>query len=212
MANLCEQLHHLVMKGKRYDFIAGYSGIPKNGIYILFENGEVAHNCDRIVRVGTHNGDNRLRNRIVEHFEKENKNRSIFRKNIGRCFLKQDNDPYLDIWDLDTTTKEKKVLYTPIINRKFEKKLEKRISEYIQTNFSFILFEVPTKEERLYFEARLIGTVSRCEECKSSDKWLGLSSPIDKIKQSGLWQVMELYSDPLAEEELDILSSMLVKN
>lgn len=212
MLNLCEQLHNLVMNGKRYDFNAGYSNIPKNGIYILFENGEVAHNCDRIVRIGTHNGDGRLRNRIVEHFEKENKNRSIFRKNIGRCFLKQDNNPYLDIWNLDTTTKEKKDLFAHIIDREFEKKLEKRISEYIQTNFSFTLFEVPTKEERLYFEARLIGTVSKCEECKPSDKWLGLFSPIDKIRQSGLWQVMELYSNSLTEEEINILSGMLVKN
>ena len=212
MANLCEQLHHLVMKGKRFDFSAGYSDIPKNGIYILFENGETAHGCDRIVRIGTHTGDRQLRNRIVQHFENENKNRSIFRKNIGRCFLKQDNDPYLDIWELDTTAKAKKELYANIIDREFEQKLEKRISEYIQTNFSFTLLEVPTKEERLYFEARLIGTVSRCEECKPSDNWLGSYSPKDKIKQSGLWNIMELYSAPLSEEELDILSSMLVKN
>lgn len=211
MTNLCEQLHYLVVKGKLFDFSAGYSDIPKNGIYILFENGETAHGCDRIVRIGTHTGDRQLRNRIVQHFENENKNRSIFRKNIGRCFLKQDNDPYLDIWNLDTT-KAKKELYATIIDREFEQKLEKRISEYIQTNFSFTLFEVPTKEERLYFEARLIGTVSGCEECKPSDNWLGLSSPIDKIKKSGLWQVMELYSTPLSEEELDILSSMLVTN
>lgn len=212
MANLCEQLHHLVMKGKRFDFSAGYSDIPKNGIYILLENGETAHGCDRIVRIGTHTGDRQLRSRIGQHFENENKNRSIFRKNIGRCFLQQDNDPYLDIWNLDTTTKVKKELYAPVIDREFEQKLEKRISEYIQANFSFTLFEVPTKVERLYFEARLIGTVSGCEECKPSDNWLGLSSPIDKIKKSGLWQVMELYSTPLSEEEFDILSSMLVTN
>ncbi len=212
MENLCEKLHHLVMKGKRFDFSAGYSDIPKNGIYVLFEKDEVAHGCDRIVRIGTHTGDGQLKNRIGQHFENENKNRSIFRKNIGRCFLKQDNDPYLDIWELDTTTKAKKDLYAPIIDREFEKKIEKRISEYIQTNFSFILFKVPTKEERLYFEARLIGTVSRCEECKPSDKWLGLYSSKDKIKKSGLWNVMELYSTPLTEEELDILSSMLVTN
>lgn len=210
MSNLCEQLHHLVMNGKRFDFSGGYGDIPKNGIYILFEKGETAHGCDRIVRIGTHTGDRQLKNRIFQHFENENKNRSIFRKNIGRCFLKQDSDSYLDIWDLDTTSKAKKELYAPIIDREFEKKLEKRISEYIQTNFTFTLFEVPTKEERLYFEARLIGTVSGCEKCKPSDKWLGLSSPIDKIKKSGLWQVMELYSTPLTEEELDILKSMLV--
>lgn len=212
MANLCEKLHHIVMKGKRFNFSSGYSDIPKNGIYILFENGETAHGCDRIVRIGTHKGDRELKNRIAQHFENENKNRSIFRKNIGRCFLQQNNDTYLDIWNLDTTTKVKKELYASIIDREFEEKIEKRISKYIQTNFSFALFEVPTKEERLYFEARFIGTVSGCDKCQPSNKWLGLSSPIEKIKKSGLWQVMELYSTPLTEEELDTLSTMLVKN
>ncbi|GAG98657.1 unnamed protein product, partial [marine sediment metagenome] len=56
--------------------------IPKNGIYILFEKGECAHSTDRIVRIGTHTGKNKLRSRLKEHLN-ENKDRSIFRKNIG---------------------------------------------------------------------------------------------------------------------------------
>jgi len=46
--------------------------IPKNGIYILFEKGECAHFTDRIVRIGTHTGKNKLRSRLKEHLN-ENK-------------------------------------------------------------------------------------------------------------------------------------------
>ena len=61
---------------------------------------------DRIVRIGTHTGENQLRSRLMQHFVKENKNRSIFRKNIGRCFLNIENQDYLDSWELDITPKE----------------------------------------------------------------------------------------------------------
>ena len=69
--------------------------IPLNGIYVLFERGEVAHGANRIVRVGTHTGDDQLRSCLRQHFLLENKDRSIFRKNIGRAPLNRDYDPFL---------------------------------------------------------------------------------------------------------------------
>ena len=210
--NLCEQLHLLVRMGKRFDFSMGYSDIPLNGIYIMFERGEFAHGGDRIVRIGTHTGDRQLKSRIFQHFENKNKNRSIFRKNIGRCFLNRDNDPYLSTWELDTTTKEKKELYSNIIDKEFEASVEKQISQYIQNNLSFCLLDVPSKEDRLYYEARLIGTVSNCIECSPSPSWLGAHSPVAKITKSGLWQVMELYSKELSVDELNFISSSLIRN
>lgn len=39
--------------------------IPQNGIYIIFEKGEVFDSFDRIVRVGTHTGDKQLRSRLT---------------------------------------------------------------------------------------------------------------------------------------------------
>ena len=35
----------------------------------------------------------------VPKFVKENKNRSIFRKNIGRCLLNKDQSEYLPLWE-----------------------------------------------------------------------------------------------------------------
>lgn len=70
---ICERLHKILNGLKRHRFPFDESLIPKNGIYVLFENGERAHgDCDRIVRIGTHTGKDNLRQRLVEHFLKEN--------------------------------------------------------------------------------------------------------------------------------------------
>jgi hypothetical protein len=49
----------------------------------MFEAGESGHGTDRIVYVGTHTGPGNLPARLAEHFVRENKDRSIFRGNIG---------------------------------------------------------------------------------------------------------------------------------
>jgi hypothetical protein len=212
LPNLCEQLHIIVRNAKRFDFNTGYADIPLNGIYVMFEKGEDAYGGERIVRIGTHTGDKQLKSRIYQHFENENKNRSIFRKNIGRCILNRDNNPYLSAWELDTTTKENKIKYLSLIDKPFEAEIEKQISCYIQQNLSFCVLDVPLKEDRLCYEARMIGTVSRCKACCPSNKWLGYHSPVEKIRKSGLWQVMELFKTPLSEKELDFISCALVKS
>jgi hypothetical protein len=211
MPELCQQLHSLLREGQRFDFNMGYDAIPLNGIYIMFEKGEMAHGGDRIVRIGTHRGDKQLRNRIYQHFENENKNRSMFRKNIGRCLLNKEHSPYRSTWEFDMTTRKNKELFLNKIDKAFESELEKRISQYIQENVSFCLLEVPSKDDRLRYEARLIGTVSRCKDCKPSNNWLGQFSPDDKIKKNGLWQVMELNSPKLNEEEFAFIYTALIR-
>jgi hypothetical protein len=190
----------------------GNEAIPYNGIYIMFEKGEIGHEGDRIVRIGTHTGDKQLRSRICQHFENENKNRSMFRKNIGRCILNKERSPYLSTWELDTTSKKNKELFSHRIDKTLEAELEKRISKYIQENLNFCLLDVPSKEDRLYYEASLIGTVSDCMNCRPSNKWLGNFSPEDKIKEKGLWQVMELNSPPLSKEEFASISTALIRH
>ena len=106
MSQECHQLHELFNQLERFSFPFDDSRIPANGIYILFEKGESAHGGDRIVRVGTRRGDNRLPSRLREHFIKENKDRSIFRKNIGRALLNQRSDQFLAKWNQDLTPRE----------------------------------------------------------------------------------------------------------
>ena len=167
---------------------------------------------DRIVRIGTHTGENQLRSRLMQHFVKENKNRSIFRKNIGRCFLNIENQDYLDSWELDITSKEGREDKLKRIDREFEKTLEKRISQYIQDNLSFCVFEVNTKEDRLFWESKITSTLSNAAkfgEIKPSENWLGNHSTKDKIRESGLWQVNELYKESLTEAELKKLVTLV---
>lgn len=207
----CDTLHKIISNGKIFNFNSSYETIPKNGIYIMFEGGEKGHNTNRVVRIGTHTGENQLRSRIFQHYENKNKNRSIFRKNIGRCFLNRENNPYLPIWEIDTTSRANKEKYSHLIDSGFEADLEDRISRYIQENIEFCVLDIPNKEDRLYYEARLIGTISSCEECFPSESWLGKNSTKEKIKNSGLWQEMHLYSQPLNEKELLFIDSALVR-
>jgi len=92
--NICSEIHSIFHSSQRHAFPFNEGDIPLNGIYVLFENGEHGHQGDRIVRVGSHTGVNQLRSRLKQHFLLENKDRSIFRKNIGRAILNKNNDPF----------------------------------------------------------------------------------------------------------------------
>ena len=194
-SSICHDLHLLVNSLPVFAFPYDESHIPENGIYILFEKGELGHNGNRIVRIGTHTGGNQLRSRL----------RSIFRKNIGRAFLNKIKDPYLPVWELDLTTRAAKDLHSKTIDRTKQKNLEQQISDYMQKNFFFAVIRVDNKDERLSLESKLISTVSNCNECKPSKSWLGTHSTKDKIRNSGLWLVNELYKEPLSREELETI-------
>ena len=76
MSETCERLHEVIAAGQRLGFPFLTDGLPEDGVYIVFERGEWGHRGERIVRVGTHTGQGRLRSRLVEHFLNENKDRS----------------------------------------------------------------------------------------------------------------------------------------
>lgn len=207
----CEELHNLFNIMERLAFPFKEEKIPSNGIYILFEKGEKGHGGDRIVRIGTHTGKDQLRSRINQHFINENKDRSIFRKNIGRALLNKQKDPYLKIWDLDLTTREAKEKFGKLIDKEKQKQVEGQITKHLQDSFSFVAFSIDDKDNRLEFESKIISTISLCKDCKSSEKWLGNHSPKQKIKESGLWLVNELYKNQLSKQDLKKLQKYLSK-
>lgn len=152
MSKECEAIHLLARNLERHNFPFCDSQIPLNGIYILFEKGEHGHAGERIVRIGTHTGENQLRSRLKQHFLNENKDRSIFRKNIGRSLLKQSNDPFLEYWEIDLTTRKARDKYSHLIDFEHQQLIESRVSQYIQGNFSFCAFEVNDKAKRIEME------------------------------------------------------------
>lgn len=199
---ICESLHRLLATQSQFGFPFQTHEIPKNGIYVLFEVGEEAHGGQRIVRIGTHTGRDQLRSRLKQHFVQENKDRSIFRKNIGRALLNRAGDPFLVDWNLDLTTRAAKDRYAGQIDKNHQEEIEQQVSEYMQKNFRFVIFPVAESTDRLRLESMLISTVSRCQTCRPSPHWLGLSSPVSKIRNSGLWQVNELDKEPFDNHSL----------
>jgi len=208
MREICGELHQLFNNLERFRIPFDESKIPLNGIYVLFEAGEKAHGRDRIVRIGTHTGDNQLRSRFQQHFIDENKDRSIFRKNIGRALLNGRGDMFLKQWELDLTSRKDREKYGHMVSFKRQARIEKTVTEYIQNQLSFVVFQVDNKEERLSLESKMISTVSLCKECGPSRNWLGLSSPKTKTRESGLWLVNELFKKPLTENDLKKLKQL----
>lgn len=209
MSKMCEKLHLLFLARKSFQIPFNPSQIPNNGIYIVFENGEEAHGTRRIVHVGTHTGDNQLRSRIRQHFLQENKDRSIFRKTLGGALLKRRNHPFLEQWELDLSTPKAREEHKGKLDIQQQVLVEKMVSEYMQKNLQFIVLEVEDKIARLDLESKIISTVSRCDECKSSAAWLGSSSPKEKIRESGLWLLSDLYKDQLDKGDFEKLKSYL---
>ncbi len=134
MSKECTRIHNLAHNQARHSFPFDDSLLPRSGIYFLFQKGEYGHGQDRIVRIGTHRGDNQLVSRLKQHFMHENKDRSIFRKNIGRTLLAQAYDPFLEYWEKDLTTRKAKDEYGHLIDFEYQRRVEK------QVNISRIIF------------------------------------------------------------------------
>lgn len=62
MSHVCMELHVMSNQMKRH---LDVKEIPRNGIYILFENDEHRQGMDRIVRIGTHMSNNQLRISLI---------------------------------------------------------------------------------------------------------------------------------------------------
>ncbi len=202
MNNACRILHEWVDGLQKFSHGYALEKLPKNGVYPVFEKGETAHGVDRIVRVGTHTGQNNLGKRIFEHLYKSKKDRSVFRKHIGRCLLA--HDPFLEQWNLDSTTKTNHEKYKNVIDFKKQEETEEKVTQYISDNFSFVVFEESNKSARLNIEEELLSTITACEKCCPSKTWLGLKHQNLRIKQ-GLWNVQGLNKDILSESEMKSL-------
>ena len=145
------------------EICSDFTKIPKNGVYIMFENGETAHPCDlneRIVRIGISEQPDRLPRRLKSHYN----GKSIFRKHIRTAIAERDGIA------VDKVTKQ-------------------QISDYIRKNITFAVIEVNNKKEREEMEKALIASVAQCPECKASDKWLGKYCAAPKIRNGKLWNV-----------------------
>ncbi|MCL2003334.1 MAG: hypothetical protein FWG72_04925 [Oscillospiraceae bacterium] len=200
-SSICYRLHKLFNTMPRFKWDTISKIDFDSGIYVVFEVGESYCGMDRIVRVGTHRSDGRLRSRLKDHFIRENKDGSIFRKNIGKAILNKNHHPYLDVWTVDTS-KPKNVTrlgsrYDPI----FQSKVEKQVTKYMRAHFTFICFPVATERERLHIEEGIIAALHLSRDFSASPSWRGKYSPEYEIVQSGMWLKQGLDGIPLTEKE-----------
>ena len=132
------------------------------------------------------------------------KDRSVFRKNIGRALLNRENSPYLKIWNKDLIPKKNREKYSQLRNIQKEKEIENQVTTILRNNFSFKFIVVENESERMNsegLERKLIGTISNCSLCKPSNNWLGQFSPKKEIRQSGLWLIQHLNSSSMSGGE-----------
>lgn len=211
--DLHKLFHNEKLTRYTYPFEGQESHIPTNGIYIMFEEGETFQGLDRIVLVGAHTGVDNLYKRLKEHYVNENKDRSIFLKRVGSAILAKNKDPYLDIWEVDTTTPENKNKVQAQLNPAHEQQITQQAVAHIRDKISFVVFEVETKEERIDWKKKIIATLSKAAKngfIKPSGNWLGNFSPDLKVSQSRLWQSQHLDGEPLTPQEFDKLKQIVL--
>lgn len=195
------EIHRLFSSLQKYDY-SSISQIPfKNGIYVMFDKYEIFEDYYRIVRIGTHTGQNNLISRLNSHFRSKNQRSSIFRKNIGRCFLNERMNPYLKNWNFDRTNE--------LVDREFEKQIENEITEYLKKHIVFICFPVEEKSLRLRLEDGIISSLNKDDNFNASKGWLGNNSSIADIKKSGLWCVHGLKKEPLNNKEFNTIKTLI---
>lgn len=200
----CQLLHEIA--AARPAFRAGFdpAELPSNGIYLLFEEGEAGHGGKRIVRVGTHRGQNNLAKRIREHLFTPNKDRSVFRKHIGRSLLAKAGEN-TEQWEIDLTTKAAREKYAGKVDAGWVAGAEQKVSAYMTENFSFVVVPAATIAARLAAEAGMLSLLAQCPECGPSQSWLGLHHPNKIIRNSGLWNVQGLKSTPYESAAIEAL-------
>ena len=209
MENNSTLLHKWFNDLKRHTFDFDKNEICQNGLYVLFESGEKFEGMDRIVRIGTHTGQNNLVKRLTEHFLTPNKDRSVFRKHIGRSILVRDNK--LDLlaqWNIDLTTKKSREKWAEKIDKAALQVVENEVSDYMQNHFTFAVIPIESKVNRLFFEAGLVATVLQSPNFYPSQNWLGKFATHLKIRESGLWQVQGLNGKPLDFDSIENLRAL----
>lgn len=205
ISNMCEELHCMFNAVPRYS-CADAGKIPfNNGIYIVFEAGETFGSWNRIVRIGTHTSKDRLKGRLRDHFSRENKDGSIFRKNVGKAILNRINHTYLPIWSLDTSKPENRIF----IDFELQREIEKEVSKYLEQNFSFAVFPVEDNQLRLRLEEGIIATLHQNVNFKASGNWLGNYSPEGQIRSGGMWLKNGLGAQSLTDLEMINLKTIL---
>ena len=187
---LTAEIYALISRLPRYNYLTDARFLPNNGIYFFFEKGENRIGSgERLVRVGTHRGQDRLRKRLNYHF-KGTRDTSVFRKHIGGAIISKQG------------LGEKRLRNWHSNEGRPDTEMEEKVSLTLQDNFSFTCLEVNNVVERLSLEEGLIALFASDMEETPSSCWLGHYAANQRIRQSGLWNSEHVDGKPLTVKQL----------
>ena len=215
MIDLYDRIHEFFNSQQRFSFPYDRKLITsltdKNGLYVLFERGETYNGLDRIVRIGSHRGKDRLVKRLKNHFLASKQRNSIFRKHIGRCYLTIEKDEYIDYWNKPFKKIIDKERYKDVVDLEYEKKYERLVTSYITENLSFALIpKIYDRNKRDEIEEGLIASLAQSSKRTATENWLGNYHPDQKIKNAKIWNIQHLNGQPLNEEKFIKLKSEIL--
>ena len=196
------KIHEEVSKLPRYRFDYSTEINVKNGLLVVFEDGEKYGEYDRIVYVGINKKSGRLPGRVQE-FISGKKDGVVLRKYIGEALLLRDKDPYVRIWAKDGSSPEKLRRIGTFYDPKKEATTEKRVSSYLKKHMSFSVIEINNSKNRTLAQNGLVTTLKDAySRYPISTTWLGRYNPDLKIRTNALWMKGNDQARPFSEDEL----------
>lgn len=193
-------IYSLVAQLSRHDSTFKGTDLPKNGLYLFYEAGELIEYggaaVDRIVRVGTHRADNRLPARLRDHY-RSNHRGSVFRRHIRNALMQAG---LIDA-DLAAAVKGSPSKVFPAV--------EEMVSRLLADRYTFAVIRIEEKADRLRLEAGLIAALSAEPLGVPSANWLGHYSISPEIRTSGLWNTHHVGGHPITENELAVLGDLI---
>lgn len=199
---LCEIIHKELEKLELRTEPPG-KDTPNNGIYFWYEKGEIRQGGgQRVTRVGTHIKQNRLRDRIRQHYN-SNREASVFRKHIGGALMQLSNEPESEIKEWYKARRS-----TRFKDPKFQK-YEELVTKQIKSG-SYRILKVEDPNTRIQLEEKLIALFSHCNHCKPSKNWLGNHAYRQEVRKSGLWNTEHTNStNQLTQKDLPLLKQLI---
>lgn len=193
---LYRAVHQIAGPVARHSWPFIVDAVPSNGVYLVYEEGELFEGRPRIVRIGTHRAQDGLRRRLRYHVG-GNKNSSIFRKHLGSAVLKRLGYAGEEIarWMRQDTRGWRDV--------------EKTITVELETRFTFSCLRIDNTSERMGMERRLIASLTCLDYSPASDQWIGNLAWSPVVRSCGMWNSQHVAdSDRLDEgglRELGVL-------
>lgn len=209
---------------RRLKHCHGRQDWPSRGVYFFLAPAETRQSSNqlRCVRVGTHavssGSSTTLWSRLKQHYgtgpgsrnhpHGGNHRGSVFRKRVGEAIIERHglHEEYPS-WGRPSSSLERD--RTDI--RDEEYLLERRVSAYIrELPFLWVdLDDEPSAEsDRAFVERNAIAILSNCRKPTIDPRnecWLGHSSPVEEIRESGLWNINHVAEscDPSSLERLE---------